>query len=106
MDNVLFHSDPSNGIAAILDWELSTLGDGLSDLAYVSSTDLLSGLTNLALSCILSFSLQSIHEGVGWSGLNFDWNSHSPGSNQDLLESTRAALCFERDSVSSFCGGV
>lgn len=35
MDNVLFKTNPTDGIAAILDWELSTLGDGLSDLAYV-----------------------------------------------------------------------
>ncbi len=41
MDNVLFN--PSNGsdateISAVLDWELSTLGDGLADLAYVSES--------------------------------------------------------------------
>ena len=38
MDNVLFKADDANGnteIAAVLDWELSTLGDGLADVAYV-----------------------------------------------------------------------
>ena len=39
MDNVLFREGEGNGappeIAAVLDWELSTLGDGLADLAYV-----------------------------------------------------------------------
>ena len=34
IDNVIFDRD-SNEIAAVLDWELSTLGDGLADLAYV-----------------------------------------------------------------------
>jgi aminoglycoside phosphotransferase (APT) family kinase protein len=34
IDNVIF-SNESSGIAAVLDWELSTLGDGLADLAYV-----------------------------------------------------------------------
>jgi len=37
MDNVLFGGEAAcGGIAAVLDWELSTLGDGLADLAYVS----------------------------------------------------------------------
>lgn len=34
MDNVLFNKGTKE-IAAVLDWELSTLGDGLSDLAYL-----------------------------------------------------------------------
>lgn len=34
MDNVLFHEDTKE-IAAVLDWELSTIGDGLSDLSYL-----------------------------------------------------------------------
>mgnify|MGYP005995415249 CR=1 FL=1 len=34
IDNVIFGNDSAD-IAAVLDWELSTLGDGLADLAYV-----------------------------------------------------------------------
>lgn len=34
IDNVIF-SNKTSDVAAVLDWELSTLGDGLADLAYV-----------------------------------------------------------------------
>ncbi len=34
MDNLIFHS--SGEVAAVLDWELSTLGDPVADLAYIS----------------------------------------------------------------------
>lgn len=34
IDNVIFNGE-SPDIEAVLDWELSTLGDGLADLAYV-----------------------------------------------------------------------
>lgn len=36
MDNVLFSKTAGSEVAAVLDWELSTLGDGLADLSYVS----------------------------------------------------------------------
>ena len=37
MDNVIFRPETTGkvDVAAVLDWELSTLGDGLADLAYV-----------------------------------------------------------------------
>ena len=34
IDNVIFGKD-SSSVEAVLDWELSTLGDGLADVAYV-----------------------------------------------------------------------
>jgi aminoglycoside phosphotransferase (APT) family kinase protein len=34
IDNVLFKPESSE-VAAVLDWELSTLGDPLADVAYV-----------------------------------------------------------------------
>jgi hypothetical protein len=72
MDNVLFNPDPSTGIAAILDWELSTLGDGLADLAYVppppppSSLFLSLTLPPPALLVLLLVSQQPIHERSCW----------------------------------------
>jgi aminoglycoside phosphotransferase (APT) family kinase protein len=77
MDNVLFNTDPTTGIAAILDWELSTLGDGLADLAYVLPSLVLSStppsspfppssFSTTALSVLLLVSQQSIHERPRW----------------------------------------
>ncbi len=37
MDNLIFND--RGDVAAVLDWELSTLGDPLSDLAYVRKND-------------------------------------------------------------------
>lgn len=34
LDNLVFHATQSDRVEAILDWELSTLGDPLADLAY------------------------------------------------------------------------
>lgn len=39
IDNVIFRRE-STDIEAVLDWELSTLGDGLADLAYVSCVNM------------------------------------------------------------------
>lgn len=58
IDNVIFDRD-SNEIAAVLDWELSTLGDGLADLAYFclphtfpSTSPVLPGMAGIDLNAI------------------------------------------------------
>eukprot|EP00602_Paraphysomonas_sp_CaronLab_P009780 CAMPEP_0185026830 /NCGR_PEP_ID=MMETSP1103-20130426/11335_1 /TAXON_ID=36769 /ORGANISM="Paraphysomonas bandaiensis, Strain Caron Lab Isolate" /LENGTH=698 /DNA_ID=CAMNT_0027560545 /DNA_START=514 /DNA_END=2610 /DNA_ORIENTATION=- len=95
VDNVLYKPD-SDEVAAVLDWELSTLGDGLADLAYLSlcyhlspENGFMKGLKGLD---ITSLGIPSLNEAVDIYCRQLD--IYTPGEPHLTANDTRQILDY------------